>query len=1018
MRRKIILMKRLFLIILMVFTGAVMGFGQITITQEGEVDTCSGSLSLGTPSTGTTYVFTLCSNDTANGNTHMSIDFSSYDISNGTLCAYDGNTTSANSLGCNAWTAGDSIMATDTNSTGCLTFTYRNDDASGDNFNATIHCHLHCQNSSVEIVSSTPSFVVENDHPYINICKGDEINFTVKGNYENNTYSQNDASSTIYWDFGDNTDTSGINLLTTTHTFTEKHGYNVIVYLKDSKGCISEDTVFRVRVGLKPNFANTHLEKDAICPGMPDSLYGTATEEVWNSKPTFVFADTVPLHDGTGVSDTSTITIDQFTAGQTLSSLSELEGICMNIEHSYLGDLSITVICPDGHSVSLKDFDSDVPKVFFGEARPETDTIPGKGWQYCVTPSPTYGTFNTEATHANTVTIDGYNILKTGTYTSQESLNGLVGCPLNGEWKLIITDHQSGDNGTLFSWWINFATSLYPDIWDYSNTLTGEKIWLAPNAHGEITDDGSSDGNGLGTYYKNIDHLHQTNEPFVYKVKDNYGCYHDTTINVIVYSDTHNMPPLDILTPDTTVCGKETMLRAYIDTAYSTGTSDTNHYHGTWRLVSGPDTVSFSDTTAENTSVIVSKYGTYVFKWFYANPYCDTVKEITVVFNPLPTDSFTATVPYCAGFPTELTVVNLANDDDSLVTYHWIFPEGYRMDSITDISYAGKDTGLYNDNSLNSHFYVAWQNSSDTVHVLALVKENKWGCKSDLVYDTIKMTKPLQPESYDSINATCGNPNGAIVLHKGHSSNTFEWLPVNYIPFANPYDSSQSELYGGVTYQIIVDGPSLSPDAPSGFSCADTFKLYLPDTGHTVADFDTTNLVDGIGPYTVALIDQSENAVSYQWYLYYYDEDSTMIVDSSTEVSPAFTIEETGDYGIILTTTSAEGCTSTKDWKGFHVDAASSLDIPNVFTPNGDGVNDYFQVKAVSMETFNGVILDRWGRKIFEWTNCKEETAGWDGTNGSSKAAPGVYFYIIKAVGKDEVTYDESGTLYLFRDKQ
>jgi gliding motility-associated-like protein len=143
-----------------------------------------------------------------------------------------------------------------------------------------------------------------------------------------------------------------------------------------------------------------------------------------------------------------------------------------------------------------------------------------------------------------------------------------------------------------------------------------------------------------------------------------------------------------------------------------------------------------------------------------------------------------------------------------------------------------------------------------------------------------------------------------------------------------------------------------------------------------------------------------------------------MIVDSSTEVSPAFTIEETGDYGIILTTTSAEGCTSTKDWKGFHVDAASSLDIPNVFTPNGDGVNDYFQVKAVSMETFNGVILDRWGRKIFEWTNCKEETAGWDGTNGSSKAAPGVYFYIIKAVGKDEVTYDESGTLYLFRDNQ
>jgi gliding motility-associated-like protein len=99
------------------------------------------------------------------------------------------------------------------------------------------------------------------------------------------------------------------------------------------------------------------------------------------------------------------------------------------------------------------------------------------------------------------------------------------------------------------------------------------------------------------------------------------------------------------------------------------------------------------------------------------------------------------------------------------------------------------------------------------------------------------------------------------------------------------------------------------------------------------------------------------------------------------------------------------------------VDDASKLEIPNIFSPNGDGINDYFQVKAQTLRSFNGVILNRWGNIIFEWSNWEEYEAGWNGNmNGGSKAAPGVYFYTITAEGMDGIPYNAHGALHLMRE--
>lgn len=83
------------------------------------------------------------------------------------------------------------------------------------------------------------------------------------------------------------------------------------------------------------------------------------------------------------------------------------------------------------------------------------------------------------------------------------------------------------------------------------------------------------------------------------------------------------------------------------------------------------------------------------------------------------------------------------------------------------------------------------------------------------------------------------------------------------------------------------------------------------------------------------------------------------------------------------------------------------LDIPNVFTPNSDQVNDFFEIDYSGTDAYNIVIMNRWGNVVFE---SDDKTIHWDGTIGDSDAAEGVYYYKL-SIG-DEITH---GFLHLIR---
>ena len=69
--------------------------------------------------------------------------------------------------------------------------------------------------------------------------------------------------------------------------------------------------------------------------------------------------------------------------------------------------------------------------------------------------------------------------------------------------------------------------------------------------------------------------------------------------------------------------------------------------------------------------------------------------------------------------------------------------------------------------------------------------------------------------------------------------------------------------------------------------------------------------------------------------------------------------------------------------------------IPNLFSPNDDGVNDFFNVSSNILESFELIVYNRWGNPIFTTKNLNES---WDGTYSGKKIGPDTYAYYFRGI--------------------
>jgi gliding motility-associated-like protein len=181
----------------------------------------------------------------------------------------------------------------------------------------------------------------------------------------------------------------------------------------------------------------------------------------------------------------------------------------------------------------------------------------------------------------------------------------------------------------------------------------------------------------------------------------------------------------------------------------------------------------------------------------------------------------------------------------------------------------------------------------------------------------------------------------------------------------------------------------------------------------------TADQLSGFAPLTVNFTNNSASSSSVSGTssitsVWSFGNGTTKTSTLNTANAPASAVyAQAGTYTVTLFATKGT-CLATYS-QVIRVDIPSKLEVPNVFTPNGDNSNDIFFVNTANLDEITALIFDRWGNKIYELTTNKGNIA-WDGKSNTGKEAPdGTYFYVITAKGKDGVNYETKGTVSLFR---
>jgi gliding motility-associated-like protein len=92
----------------------------------------------------------------------------------------------------------------------------------------------------------------------------------------------------------------------------------------------------------------------------------------------------------------------------------------------------------------------------------------------------------------------------------------------------------------------------------------------------------------------------------------------------------------------------------------------------------------------------------------------------------------------------------------------------------------------------------------------------------------------------------------------------------------------------------------------------------------------------------------------------------------------------------------------------------SNIFYPTAFTPNGDNLNDLFNVFGQYIVTFEMNIFNRWGELVF---NSTALDLGWDGTFRSNPMPEGTYTFVAEITDRAGRSYKKSGSVLLLRKR-
>jgi gliding motility-associated-like protein len=802
---KIIHMKR-FGIFIILITFSVLSLGQsIFSIADGTINTCNGVVfdtggqGASGYQNGENFTVVICPDIPGDVITLVFNNFALNTTNTATppqnnadnISIYDGNSVGAPTLGTYTGNQlqGNIVTTTSLNTSGCITLVFNSNSAGTGTFSATITCTTPCQAPTALMASPT---VPQNPQK---ICVGETINFDASGSSAMPGFTLTD----YIFDFGDGTvDTVQTPIIS--HAFTNGPGeYLVTLNVIDDNGCINTNSeIIIVWVSTTPQF-NTVIPDSALCLGESTCLDGSFVQPVmYTPSPNSSLTGTTYLPDDPGACFTATLNYGFFTPGQTLNNINDLLGICVTMEHSYMGDLVATIICPNGQSVVMHQQGTGGTNL--GDPNQADDSLlVGTGWDYCWSPQATNGTWVDNATGGitpNTMTnSSGSQSLIPGDYESLNPLDSLVGCPLNGVWTLEFCDLWGADDGFVFDLSIELDTSLYPSLTTFTPSigLDGDStFWSASGIASTFITSYSADSNVIC-----INPTDTGSFDYTFTAIDDFGCSYDTTVTISVYPG----PEVDAGN-DTTVCiGSTAQLNAGAVNAGPTTCNYTLDMYDTfgdgWNgfgvdiIINGSSIGIQTFTTGSSASITFAVTVGDVISWNTISGVFDSEVSYEIL-DCLGNVVFNDGVNYTGGNPNiGVNIFNTIGTGTSpTYSFQWT-----------------PSTGLSNDTIADPIVTV----NADMIYVVEMWEPGHQACSS---FDTVNVfINPVAFAGVDSTDTICpALPPFDMFTYLGvNADTTGSWFD-NGAPTSNMFDPQTATPGSTYLYTYLINDPTC-PDS-------------------------------------------------------------------------------------------------------------------------------------------------------------------------------------------------------------
>ena len=676
----------------------------------------------------------------------------------------------------------------------------------------------------------------------------------------------------------------------------------------------------------------------------------------------------------------STVTFSGLQAGATLQSAQEIKYVRLNMEHSYLGDLYIALVCPNGQRADILKFSDysnnldllspcldDIPASSRGWTTPSSSNnryaymgVPslsdntanpcsttgnpaGAGWNYCWSnnTSSAYSyagsggyvyrtanqTFVENRGGNNYYRVDSSNVAAgSNFYHPDQNFSSLVGCPLNGDWYIEVIDGVKQDNGWVFDWEIALNETMVPMGGEYAGaTVIGDSV------------------------IKKNDSLWMAVAPAAVQ--------NDTTIEYVVRIFSTGLPP-----------AQDTLVRIhwgvphYADTTVLMCLGDSVLWNGkkgikTYELRKESEGIWIkADTVLYDTTATVAGCDSIVrwdFRFFPGNDYYDTLdfcRNEPFVYNG---------VDY--GGPVEFTLsyadwmgcdslihVRLEVRDSNFLPHLLLSDDGQRW---------GEDTTL-----LGCEPYKVWL--KDTSAMVALrewtVTSGTWQETStdslwNVTLDTARVySVTLMATSVSGCMDTL-HADSAIWVFRNPTSD-FDWIPV--VPaIHNPETQFRNHSHN-------ADGDE------SGLS----FIWMIEST--VGGDYDSL----------------TDREPFYHW----GEPTDNMQGEYTVKLMTLWRQAGPDTLYAVCRDTLEQKVTIVNDW----------LQFPSLVTPNGDGINDRWEVVNLvewGVYSMNEIwIYNEWGVLVFHAKNVRTHDEFWD--PNATNSPDGTYYFRFTGKGEYGIT--------------